>query len=95
MPKSYSLYEAKTKLSQLVRQVREGGPAVTITLHGRPVAELRPIEATPEPKTAEERLDELERAGLLHTVPVAPGQAKFPLGVARPGGLKRFLEDRE
>lgn len=50
--------------------------------------------ATPEPKTAEERLDGLERAGLLHTVPVTPGQAKFPLGVARPGGLKRFLDDR-
>lgn len=51
--------------------------------------------ATPEPNTAEERLDELERAGLLHTVPETPGQAKFPLGVARPGGLKRFLDDRE
>ncbi|HRN52118.1 MAG TPA: hypothetical protein PK788_01350 [Gemmatimonadaceae bacterium] len=53
------------------------------------------LRAAPEPKTAEERLDELERAGLLHTVPVKPGRAKFPLGVARPGGLKRFLEDRE
>lgn len=51
--------------------------------------------ATPEPKTAQERLGELERAGLLHTVPVKPGQARFPLGVARTGGLKRFLEDRE
>lgn len=51
--------------------------------------------ATPEPKTAEERLDEFERTGLLHTVPVTPGQAKFPFGVARTGGLKRFLDDRE
>jgi prevent-host-death family protein len=95
VPKSYSLYEAKTKLSQLVRQVREGGPAITITLHGRPVAELRPVEAAPESKSAAERLEELERAGLLHTVPAPSGAEKFPLGVRRPGGLARFLEDRE
>lgn len=56
--------------------------------------EAKAKRATPEPMTAEERLDGLERAGLLHTVPETPGQAKFPLGVARPGGLKRFLDDR-
>ena len=95
MPKTYSLYEAKTKLSQLVRQVREGGPTITITLHGRPVAELRAVDAGQEPRSAEERLAELEHAGLLRTVPVPLGGERFPLGVARPGGLKRFLEDRE
>ena len=45
MSKKYSLYEAKSKLSELVRQVREGGQPVTITPHGRPVAEARPIRS--------------------------------------------------
>lgn len=39
MPRKYSLYEAKSKLSELVRQVREGGRPITITLHGRLVAD--------------------------------------------------------
>ncbi len=35
-----SLYEAKTQLSTLLREV-EGGAVITITRHGKPVAELR------------------------------------------------------
>jgi prevent-host-death family protein len=95
MPKSYSLYEAKTKLSQLVRQVREGGPAVTITVHGRPVAEIRALDEASQVKSTEERHAELERAGLIHTVPTSGSDEAFPLGVRRPGGLQRFLRDRE
>jgi prevent-host-death family protein len=94
MPKKYSLYEAKSKLSELVRQVREGGPAVTITVHGRPVAELRRLEEAPGVKTTAERHAEMERAGLMHRVEGKPGSKRFPLGVRRPGALKRFLEDR-
>ena len=37
MPDEYSLYEAKAKLSALVKQVREGR-TVIITVHGQPVA---------------------------------------------------------
>lgn len=95
VPKKYSLYEAKTKLSELVRNVREGGQPVTITLHGRPVAELRPIEIAPEQKSTAERHAELERAGHIYATKPSSGQARFPLGVRRPGGLKRFLKDRE
>lgn len=94
MPKKYSLYEAKTKLSELVRQVREGGQSVTITVHGRPVAELRPFQEDPSVKTTAERHAELERAGLIHRVEGKPGEERFPLGVRRPGALKRFLEER-
>ncbi|MHB1330031.1 MAG: type II toxin-antitoxin system Phd/YefM family antitoxin, partial [Gemmatimonadales bacterium] len=65
MPRKYSLYEAKSKLSELVRQVREGGRPITITVHGRPVAELRPLEPEPSTKTTDERHAELERAGLV------------------------------
>ncbi len=95
MPKQYSLYEAKAKLSQLVRQVREGGQPVTITVHGRPVAELRPIEAVPESKSVEDRHAELAQAGHIYPVAVRAGQHKFPLGVRTPGALQRFLADRE
>jgi prevent-host-death family protein len=95
MPKKYSLYEAKSKLSELVRQVREGGPPVTITVHGRPVVELRALEEDPKVKTTDERHAELERAGLIHRVEGKSGQASFPLGVRKPGALKRFLEARD
>jgi prevent-host-death family protein len=95
MPKKYSLYEAKSKLSELVRQVREGGQAVTITVHGRPVVELRPLEEESKMKTTDERHAELERAGLIHRVDGKRGQTTFPLGVRRPGALKRFLEERD
>lgn len=94
MAKRYSLYEAKSKLSELVRQVREGGQSVTITVHGRPVAELRALEEAPGVKTTAERHAELERAGLIHRVEATPSGTRFPLGVRRPGALKRFLEER-
>lgn len=95
MPRKYSLFEAKSKLSELVRQVREGGRPITITVHGRPVAELRPLEPEPSTKTTDERHAELERAGLVHRVEGRPGQERFPLGVRQPGALKRFLEERD
>lgn len=95
MARKYSLYEAKAKLSELVRQVREGGQAVTITLHGRPVAELRPLEPNAGPKTTAERHAEMERAGHIHPVEGTAGRAKYPLGVRRPGALKRFLDERD
>ena len=44
MKTSVSLYEAKTQLSTLLRDV-EAGAVVTITRHGKPVAELRSVEA--------------------------------------------------
>lgn len=95
MPRKYSLYEAKAKLSELVRHVREGGQAVTITLHGRPVVELRPIDEDALPKATAERHAELERAGHIFVVEGSASQTKFPLGTRRPGALKRFLEDRD
>jgi antitoxin (DNA-binding transcriptional repressor) of toxin-antitoxin stability system len=95
MAKKYSLYEAKSRLSELVRRVREGGPSVTITVHGRPAAELRALHAEPGLKTTAERHVELERAGLIHRVEGKAGQATFPLGVKRAGALKRFLEERD
>ena len=42
MRRTYSLYEAKARLSAIIRQVREG-QRVVVTLHGEPVAEIRPL----------------------------------------------------
>ena len=44
MKTSVSLYEAKTQLSTLLRKV-ETGAIITITRHGKPVAELHGIRA--------------------------------------------------
>ena len=47
MKNSVSLYEAKTQLSTLLREV-EDGAVITITRHGKPVAELRqPVARNP------------------------------------------------
>lgn len=86
---TYSTYEAKSRFSEVIRQVREGN-TVTVSYRGEPVAEIRPIQKAPQ--TIEERLDELERQGVLER---AKGP-RFPrkVGEHRPGALKRFLEDR-
>ena len=98
MPKEYPLYEAKAKLSALVRQVREG-QSVIITVHGEPVAELRPIEPTVKKQTLEERWAELEAAGVLspwsQRVPGERSGFQYTATTPVPGGLQRFLDERD
>ncbi|MCU0633735.1 MAG: type II toxin-antitoxin system prevent-host-death family antitoxin [Gemmatimonadaceae bacterium] len=90
MPDEYSIYEAKAKLSAIVRMVREGHSAI-ITVHGEPVAEIRPIEKKPE--TFEERYARLKAEGKI--IPARNRNAEFkPVG-HRPGALQRFLDERE
>ena len=86
---TYSTYEAKSRFSEVIRQVREGN-TVTVSYRGVPVAEIRPIQKAPQ--TIEERLDELERRGVLQR---AKGP-RTPMKVGKhiPGALQRFLEDR-
>lgn len=90
MRDTYSLYEAKAKLSAIVRRVREGH-SVTVTLRGEPVAEIRPI-AAPAPGL-DARLKELEDRGA-----ISPAVGRFfrvrPVA-RRPGALKRFLDERD
>jgi prevent-host-death family protein len=90
MKETYSLYEAKARLSSLVRMVREGR-RIVITVHGQPAAELRPIEPA-EPGIAG-RMAELTARGVL-TPPAGPEAPLHP-GPMRPGALKRFLESRD
>jgi len=90
MKRIYSTYEAKAKFSEIVRLVREEGERVTISYHGRPVAEIRPIE--PEQGDAMAvRLRGLEARGV-----VVRGERKGQLRplAHRPGALARFLAER-
>jgi prevent-host-death family protein len=93
MNDTYSVYEAKAKLSEILRRVREG-QTVTISYHGKPVAEVKPVEqaGASRPFDMEAHVRHLEAIGAL-----SPDRGPYthikPLA-RRPGGLKRFLEDR-
>ena len=93
MPDAYSLYEAKAKLSALVKQVREGR-TVIITVHGQPAAELRPIDPSARPQSLNERLAELTARGIV-LKPKRPDSGSYPIGPRNAGALRRFLSERE
>ena len=90
MALNYSLYKAKARFSEVIRQVREG-KIVTVSYRGEPVAEIRSIQRRQKP-TLDERLKELERNGsLVHsTVP----RRKLRPVERRLGALSRFLAER-
>ena len=90
MNDTYSLYEAKAKLSAIVRRVREGHTAV-VTLHGEPVAEIRPLEKAKA--GIEERVRELVARGVL--IPAKGPRARIKPRPPVPGALRRFLDDRK
>lgn len=53
-------YAAKTHLPELIERVRRG-ERITITRHGKPVAELRPV-AHADPEALREALARLDRS---------------------------------
>jgi prevent-host-death family protein len=57
------IFEAKTKLSEIVRQA-EAGERFTITVRGRPVAELGPAPTAKPPVSEKEREAAIQR--LMH-----------------------------
>ena len=59
---TFSTYEAKARFSEVIRLVREGR-TVQVSYHGKPVAEIRPIEE--KTKSLEEHLADLERRGVV------------------------------
>lgn len=89
MNDTYSVYEAKAKLSEILRRVREG-QTITISYHGKPVAEVKPIE--PPADRLEARMRELEASGEL--IPARRPYTHIEPLAKRPGALKRFLDDR-
>jgi prevent-host-death family protein len=90
MRDTYSLYEAKAKLSAIVRKVRQGR-SVIVTLHGEPVAEIRPVARTEGGLDA--RIDELAERGIV----VRATSMTSPLRTVarRRGALDRFLAERD
>ena len=95
MPRKYSLYEAKAKLSAIVRQVREG-QSVVITVHGVPAVEMRAVPKAPKKQTNDERYEELVARGIITPSKVSPKE--YPRILKRlkikpiPGALQRFLD---
>jgi prevent-host-death family protein len=87
---TYSLYDAKARLSEILRRVREGD-TITISYRGKPVAEIRPIRQ--EKPTLSERIRELEARGIIGGAGRPRGKLR-PLA-RRPGALKRFLAERD
>jgi prevent-host-death family protein len=90
MPKKYSTYEAKARLSEILRLVREG-QTITVTYHGEPVAEIRPLDMGT--RSIEARMRRLEERGVLVRGGDEPG--RFATVQRRPGALQRFLAERD
>ena len=89
MPRIYSTYEAKARLSELLDRVRKGD-VVTITHRGRPVAEVRPIEHSES--SLAQRIDDLRRRGVVSR---PANRSSFKPIARRRGALRRFLHSRE
>jgi prevent-host-death family protein len=91
MPKTYSTYEAKARLSELLARVRKGD-VVTITHRGVAVAEVVPV--TRLDTSVVQRLDELRRKGVV-SLPASDAKGEFKKLAKKPGALRRFLDSRE
>ena len=90
MGERYSIYEAKTHFSEIIRQVKRRR-SVVITDRGREVAQVVGIHRA---GGLDERLETLKEAGIV-SKPVAPGRPGDLRPIARkPGALKRFLAER-
>lgn len=88
MPRPYPVHEAKAKLSEILRRVKQG-QRITISDRGREVARVVPIEAE---RGLAARLEALETDGII--IPgKGPIEAIRQLGRRR-GALQRFLRSR-
>ena len=85
----YSVYEAKARFSEVIRQVREG-KNVTVSYRGEPVAEISPVERRDQ-ATLDGRLRDLERQGTLLR---SRARHKLRPVERRSGALARFLAER-
>jgi len=90
MASTYSTYEAKAKLGEIIRKVRAGA-RVVITYRGHAVAEVRPV--ADEGGELARRLLRLEDEGVV-TRAKEPGAVLSPVA-RREDALRRFLESRE
>lgn len=65
-------FEAKTKLSELLDKV-EAGETVTITRHGKPVAQLVPAQPDHDPEAMRALVEEIKRTRVGRGKPAGPG----------------------
>ena len=91
MSDTYSTYDAKAKLSEILRKV-ESGRTVQISRHGRLIAEIRPVPQTPTDLAA--RLHQLRERGVIVAARGRGGGGLRPVA-HRPGALARFLAERD
>lgn len=87
----YSVWEAKTNLSEILRLVK-AGKVVTINQRGVPVAQVVPFPSE-EGTSLEQRLDGLRSQGLIRESRQLLSTVKFTWRKKK-GALARFLEDR-
>ena len=94
MADRYSLYDAKANLSRIVKQVRESGQSVVVTVHGEPAVEIRAYSTLP--LDLESRIVELTARGVVKPAVQSPKDYVWKARTRRrPGGLKRFLDERD
>jgi prevent-host-death family protein len=91
MAETYSTYEAKAKLSEILRKVARGR-TIRISRRGEPIAEIRPVPR--EPAALEQRITDLREQGVL-SAPSARKPARLKPVARRAGALRRFLSDRK
>jgi len=89
MPQTYTAYDAKAKLGEILRKVR-AGQRVIISYRGQDVAEVRPLVSM---ESIGARISSHREHGTL-TGARLPGAAFKPL-VRKRGALNRFLESRD
>ena len=88
---TYSTYEAKAHLSELLRKVQQRR-RIVITSRGRPIAQVLPFDALDD-ETFAQRVERLEADGLIEGAGLDAAELK-PVAKRR-GALARFLADRE
>lgn len=90
----YSVYEAKAKLSALLRQVK-ARHEVVITEHGRPIARVVPFD-NGKTESLDERIDRLQAEGVIRRGHSTFGEALDKVETQhKPGALGRFLAERK
>ncbi len=89
MAETYTAYEAKAKLGEILRKVR-AGRRVVISYRGEDIAEVRPLLAA---DSVEMQLKRHRERGTLG--PLASRKGSLRTVKRKPGALERFLESRD
>lgn len=98
---TYSIYQTKARLSEVLRIVKTRREVV-ITEHGKPIAKIVPFDHDDE-ESLEHRLERLTTSGQLVPATVSPGhdlaspwrKGRKPSAEGDSNALQRFLEDRD